>query len=156
MEPWAGSRLIPLKFIEFAVLGTFGKLRLLHLLICLQLQRYDFSFTFRHIFEKYLMDSSEIICLRVQHYWFNLRVSVSSVWGSLFAPGVFRWWPNVGCPHWSRPWSCPLTVQLLPQFAVPLDDKRRMRGRQSGEREVLIVSYYLYSSILCSEVTKKG
>ena len=29
-------------------------------------------------------------------------------------------------------------------------------GGQSGGREVLIVSYYLYSSILCSEVTKKG
>ena len=34
MESWAGSRLIPLKFNEFAVLGTFGKLRLLLLLIC--------------------------------------------------------------------------------------------------------------------------
>ena len=29
-------------------------------------------------------------------------------------------------------------------------------GGQPGGREVLIVSYYLYSSILCSEVTKKG
>ncbi len=33
------------------------KLRLLFLLICIRLQRYLFSFTFRHIFAKYLMDS---------------------------------------------------------------------------------------------------
>ena len=92
------------------------------------------------LFWKYLMDSSEIICLRVQHYWFNLRVSVSSVWGSRFAPGICQWWRGVGCPHWSPPRCCPSAVQLLPPFAVPLDDKSRMRGRQSGGRDILLCS----------------
>ena len=42
------------------------KLRLLFLLICIRLQRYLFSFTFRHIFAKYLMDSyffSHLLCI---------------------------------------------------------------------------------------------
>ena len=78
MEPWAGSRLIPLKFIEFAVLGTFGKLRLLHLLICLQLQRYDFSFTFRHIFENILWTHRKL------YVWgFNI---IDSIYGFLCPP----------------------------------------------------------------------
>ena len=98
---------------------------------------------FLHIpthFWKYLKDSSEIICLRVQHYWFNLRVSVSSVWGSRFAPGVCQWWRGVGCPHWSPPRCCPSAVPHLPPFAVPLDDKRRMRGWLLGERDILLCS----------------
>ena len=50
-------------------------------LICIRLQRYLFSFTFRHFFEKYLKDSSEIICLRVQHlfvlYIKNIRKGIT-------------------------------------------------------------------------------
>ena len=40
------------------------------------MQRYDFSFTFRHIFEKYLKDSSEIICLRVQHLFVSYKENI--------------------------------------------------------------------------------
>ena len=61
-----------------------------------------------------IKDSSKIVCLRVQHYWFNLRVSVSSAWGSRFARGVCRWWPSIGCPHRSPPRCCPLAVPHLP------------------------------------------
>jgi hypothetical protein len=50
MEPWAGSRLIPLKFIEFAVLGTFGKLRLLFFYMY-GVQRYIFYFTFPNVLQ---------------------------------------------------------------------------------------------------------
>ena len=57
------------------------KLRLLFLFICCRLQRYLFYFTFRHFFEKYLKDSSEIIFLRVQHlfvlYIKNIRKGIT-------------------------------------------------------------------------------